>query len=86
MNQVDFLIGLVYQELLLLMPERRGRCYQSGFLASLIDRNRSEARQEIQVRFYGAPAAAEESENKQQFPFLVHSLEGGQACSLYDLR
>ena len=86
MNQVDFLIGLVYQELLLLMPERRERCYQPGFWASLIDRNWSEARQEIQARFYGAPAAGEGSGNKQQFPLLVHSLEGGQACSLYDLR
>ena len=86
MNQVDFLIGLVYQELLLLMPERRGRCYQPGFWASLIDRNWSEARQEIQARFYGAPAAGEGSGNKQQFSLLVHSLEGGKACSLYDLR
>ena len=37
-------------------------CYQLGFLTSLINRNWSEARQEIWTRFTGAPATAGGSE------------------------
>ena len=59
-------------------------CYPSGFLASLINRNWSEARQEIQPRFIGAPASEGRRRNNR-FPCLF-SYCGEQASSLYGQR
>ena len=60
-------------------------CYQPGVLASSINRNWLEARQEIQGRLYWVPCCIRGSKNKQQVPFLL-ILRGGQACSLYWVR
>ena len=56
----------------------RSFCYQPGFLASLINRNWSEARQEIQARLYWGPCCSRGNENKQQFPLLARSPKGDE--------
>ena len=47
-------------------------CYRPGFLASLINRNRSEARQEIQARLYWGPCRSPR-EQEQVTGFLAPS-------------
>ena len=51
-------------------------CYQPGFLASLINRNWSEARQEVQTRFCWGPCYSRGKGDKQEFPLLGRSLRG----------
>ena len=61
-------------------------CYWPGFLASLINRNWSDARQEIQARLYWGPSCSK-GEGEQTTCSIACSLaEGGQACFLYGVR
>ena len=63
-----------------------GYCYQPGFLAPLINRNRSETRKEIQARLYSGPCCSSR-EQKQVTGSLACSLaKGGQVCSSYGVR
>ena len=49
-------------------------CYQPGFLASLINKNWSEARKEIQASLYWGACCLRGSKNKWQVPLLTGSL------------
>ena len=60
--------------------------YWPGLLASLINRNWSEARQEIQARLYWGPCCRT-GEREQTTSSLARSLRGGwRACSLHGVR
>ena len=56
---------------------------QPGLLASLINRNWSEARQGIQAKLDWGPCSGWGRENRQQVPGLGHSLRG---CGLHPYR
>lgn len=49
-------------------------CYGPGLLASLINQNWSEARQEIQARLYRVPCCSVGSESKQQMALLLYAV------------
>ena len=83
-------VSIINTVILYYLPYARSRdttCYWPGFLASLINRNWLETRQEIQARLYWDPCCSRGSENKQQVPLLVlFPWAGGRACSLYWVR
>lgn len=53
-------------------------CYWPGFLISLINRNWSEAEQEIRERLYQGPCYSREIKNKQHVPLLACSPRLGE--------